>query len=116
VGCLWLAQPSLHADSPVEGGSHDVVSCAPTVQVDVRVPTAVCPLRSVPAARSIYSLAGSSKQYRHRPLSAFQCTTVSIKLCEHAERAIQAFKGGGCPDGSPSRTGCILPWLGSVAA
>jgi hypothetical protein len=44
------------------------------------------------------------------------CTTVSIKLCEHAERAIQAFKGGVCPDGSPSRTGCILPGLGSVAA
>jgi hypothetical protein len=68
------AQPSLHADSPVEGGSHDVVSCAPTVQADVRVPTAVSPLRSVPAARSIYSLAGSSKQYCQRPLSAFQCT------------------------------------------
>jgi hypothetical protein len=46
------------------------VSCAPTVQVDVRVPTAVSPLRSVHAARSIYSLAGSSKQYRQRPLSA----------------------------------------------
>jgi hypothetical protein len=42
--------------------------------------------------------------------------SVSIKLCEHAERAIQAFQGGVCPDGSPSRTCCILPWLGSVAA
>jgi hypothetical protein len=82
---------------------------------------AVCRLFTQHAADGLqdnthYSLAGSSKQYRQRPLSAFQCTTVSIKLCEHAERAIQAFKGGVCPGGSPSRTGCILPWLGSVAA
>jgi hypothetical protein len=31
------------------------------------------------------------------------------KIWKHAERAIQAFKGVVCPDGSPSRTGCVLP-------
>jgi hypothetical protein len=85
VGCLWSAlftHTSLHADNPVDGGIHEAVSCTPTAQVEAYVPAAVSPLRLVPAARSIYSLTGSSKQYRQRPLSAFQCTIASFKKPE----------------------------------